>query len=61
MEGPTIHFFNSLIGENKGLSWDQLKEALLARYGGHGDGDVYEQLTGLTREGTVEEYITEFE
>jgi hypothetical protein len=34
---------------------------LLARYGGHGDGDIYEQLTGLKHSGTVEEYITEFE
>lgn len=61
MEGPTIHFFNSLIGEDEDLTWVKLKEALLERYGGHGDGDVYEQLTELRQEGTVEEYITEFE
>lgn len=61
MEGATIHFFNSLVGEDEGLSWEKLKESLLARYGGHGDGDVYEQLTGLKQSGTVEEYITEFE
>jgi hypothetical protein len=47
MEGATIHFFNSLIGEDEGLNWEGLKEALLGRYGGHGDGDVYEQLTDL--------------
>jgi hypothetical protein len=61
MEGATIHFFNSLIGEDEDLSWAQLKESLLARYGGHGDGDIYEQLTGLKQSGMVEEYITEFE
>ncbi|MCH80537.1 Ty3/gypsy retrotransposon protein [Trifolium medium] len=61
MEGATIHFFNSLIGEEEELSWEKLKEALLARYGGHGDGDVYEQLTELRHDGTVEEYINEFE
>ncbi|PNX92424.1 retrotransposon-related protein [Trifolium pratense] len=61
MEGPTIHFFNSLLKENEDLSWDELKEALLERYGGHGEGDVYEQLTELRQEGTVEEYITDFE
>ncbi|XP_058734110.1 uncharacterized protein LOC131605817 [Vicia villosa] len=61
MEGGTIHFFNSLIGEEERLTWEALKEALLERYGGHGDGDVYEQLTELKQEGTVEEYITEFE
>ncbi|MCH80314.1 Ty3/gypsy retrotransposon protein, partial [Trifolium medium] len=61
MEGSTIHFFNSLIGEDEELTWEMLKEALMERYGGHGDGDVYEQLTDLKQEGTIEEYITEFE
>ncbi|KAK2419988.1 hypothetical protein QL285_030786 [Trifolium repens] len=61
MEVATIHFFNSLICENEGLDWEGLKEALLGRYGGHGDGDVYEQLTDLKQKGTVDEYITDFE
>lgn len=61
MEGSTIHFFNSLTGEEEGLTWEALKEALLERYGGHGEGDVYEQLTELKQTGTMEEYITEFE
>jgi hypothetical protein len=51
----------TLIGEEENLSWDRLKEALLERYGGHGEGDVYEQLTDLKQSGTMEEYITEFE
>ncbi|MCI71812.1 retrotransposon gag protein, partial [Trifolium medium] len=29
MEGATIHFFISLIGEDEDLTWEQLKEALL--------------------------------
>jgi hypothetical protein len=33
----------------------------LERYGGHGDGDVYEQLTELKQTGNVDDYITEFE
>jgi hypothetical protein len=61
MEGPTIHFFNSLLGEDDELTWEKLKESLLGRYGGHGEGDVYEQLTELKQGGTVDEYITEFE
>jgi hypothetical protein len=61
MEGSTIHFFNSLWNEDEGLTWEGLKEALLSRYGGHGEGDVYEQLTELKQGGTVDEYITEFE
>jgi hypothetical protein len=40
MDGPTIHFFNSMLHENEDLTWEELKEALLERYGGHGEGDV---------------------
>ncbi|GAU31427.1 hypothetical protein TSUD_221980 [Trifolium subterraneum] len=61
MEGSTIHFFNSLIREDEDLSWEKLKETLLRRYGGHGEGDVYEQLTELKQTRIVDEYITEFE
>ncbi|MCI11312.1 hypothetical protein A2U01_0032412, partial [Trifolium medium] len=61
MEGPTIHFFNSLLDEDKVLTWEGLKSALLERYGGNGEGDVYEQLSELRQKGTVEEYITDFE
>jgi hypothetical protein len=61
MEGATIHFFNSLINDEEELTWEQLKEALLERYGGHGDGDIYEQLTELKQRGSVDDYITEFE
>ncbi|MCH85261.1 RNA-directed DNA polymerase (Reverse transcriptase) [Trifolium medium] len=43
------------------MTWEALKESLLKRYGGRGEGDVYEQLTELKQEGSVEEYITEFE
>lgn len=61
MDGPTIHFYNSLLESEAPLTWEKLRQALLERYGGHGDGDVYEQLTELRQKGTVEEYITEFE
>jgi hypothetical protein len=61
MEGATIHFFNSLLNDDEELTWETLKAALLERYGGHGDGDVYEQLTELKQTGSVDEYITEFE
>ncbi|MCI71826.1 retrotransposon gag protein, partial [Trifolium medium] len=61
MEGSTIHFFNSLLREDEDLTWEGLKEALLERYGGHGERDVYEQLTELKQDGTVDEYITKFE
>ncbi|MCI41417.1 hypothetical protein A2U01_0062650, partial [Trifolium medium] len=40
MEGPTIHFFNSLLEDEVELTWERLKDALLDRYGGIGAGDV---------------------
>ncbi|WJX52291.1 hypothetical protein P8452_38420 [Trifolium repens] len=61
MEGPTIHFFNSLLEEDCLLTWENLKNALLERYGGNGGGDVYEQLSDLRQRGTIDEYITDFE
>lgn len=47
MEGPTIHFFNSMLDDEMELTWEKLKEELLERYGGMGDGGVFEQLTTL--------------
>ncbi|MCI81334.1 hypothetical protein A2U01_0102607, partial [Trifolium medium] len=61
MEGSTIHFFNSLLDENPNLTWEDLRSELLERYGGLGEGDVYEQLTEIRQRGTMEEYIKEFE
>ena len=61
MEGPTIHFFNSLLEENPDLTWEELRSELMERYGGLGEGDVYEKLTEIRQRGTVEEYIQEFE
>jgi hypothetical protein len=61
MEGPTIHFFNSLLDEEEVPTWERVKTALLERYGGQGDGDVYEQLAGLRQTGTIEDYIADFE
>lgn len=47
MDGPTIHFFNALLEAEESVTWERFREALLERYGGHGVGDVYEQLTEL--------------
>jgi hypothetical protein len=61
MDGPTIHFFKGLLEENETLTWEDLKIALLERYGGVSDGNVFEQLSALQQEGTIEEYIEDFE
>lgn len=47
MEGPTIHFFNSLLDENVELTWEQLKVELLEQYGGMGEGGIFEQLADI--------------
>lgn len=57
MEGSTIHFFNSLLNEEEELTWERLKTELLDRYGGLGEGDVFEQLSSLKQTGGVDEYI----
>lgn len=61
MEGPTLHFFRALLDDDEQLSWEKLKEALLERYGGLGEGSVFEQLSSLRQEGSVDEYIQAFE
>lgn len=49
------------MNDSEDLSWKQLKEALLERYGGWGEGSRYEQLTVLKQLGKEEEYIKSFE
>lgn len=61
MDGSTIHFFKSLLNEHNVLTWEQLKAELLERYGGIGDGDIFEQLAAIQQEGSINEYITKFE
>lgn len=61
MDGATIHFFKGLLEENERLTWEQLKLALLERYGEVSDGNVFEQLSALRQEGSVDEYIEDFE
>lgn len=60
MVPPSI-FFKSLLDEDEHLTWEALKEALLERYGGIGEGSIFEQLSALRQDGTVDEYIHQFE
>lgn len=61
MDGPTIHFFKAIADEDEHLTWASLKEALLERYVSIGEGSVFEQLSALRQEGSVDEYIQAFE
>ncbi|GAU17045.1 hypothetical protein TSUD_105440 [Trifolium subterraneum] len=61
MEGPTIHWFNLLMETEDELSWEKLKRALIARYGGRRLENPFEELSTLRQKGDVEEYVEAFE
>lgn len=47
MEGATIHWFNLLKETEDELSWEKLKRALIARYGGRRLENPFEELSTL--------------
>ncbi|MCH86025.1 Ty3/gypsy retrotransposon protein, partial [Trifolium medium] len=61
MEGSTIHWFNLLMETEDELSWEKLKRALIARYGGRRLENPFEELSTLQQKGTVEEFVESFE
>ncbi|MCI42423.1 retrotransposon gag protein, partial [Trifolium medium] len=61
MEGSTIHWFNLLLETEDDLSWEKLKKALIARYGGRRLENPFEELSTLRQNGSMEEYVEAFE
>ncbi|PNX55132.1 hypothetical protein L195_g048758 [Trifolium pratense] len=61
MEGATIHWFNLLLETEDDLSWQKLKKALIARYGGRRLENPFEELSTLCQTRSVEEYVEAFE
>jgi len=61
MEGPTIHWFNLLMEMKDELSWEKLKRALIARYGGRRLENPFEEFSTLKEKGSVEEFVEAFE
>ncbi|KAL9298291.1 hypothetical protein ACSQ67_024187 [Phaseolus vulgaris] len=61
MEGPTIHWFNLSMETEDRLSWEKLKRALIARYGGRRLENPFEELSTLRQTGRVEEFVEAFE
>jgi hypothetical protein len=61
MEGSTIHWLNLLLETEDELSWDKLKKALIARYGGRRLENPFEELSTLQQTGSVEEFVEAFE
>lgn len=61
MEGPTIHWFNLLMETEDELSWEKLKRALIARYGGRRLENPFEELSTLKQKDSVEEFVEALE
>lgn len=61
MEGATIHWFNLLMETEDDLTWEKLKKALIARYGGRRLENPFEELSTLKQTGSVEEFVEAFE
>jgi hypothetical protein len=61
MEGSTIHWFNLLMETEDALSWEKLKRALIARYGGRRLENTFEELSTLRQKGSVEDFVEAFE
>jgi len=54
MDGPTIMFFRALSEDDEYHTWEKLKDALCEKYGGLREAKVYEQLSVLQQDGSVE-------
>ncbi|XP_047176147.1 alpha-amylase 3, chloroplastic-like [Vigna umbellata] len=61
MEGSASYWFKVWKDKATDRSWTGLKLALLNRFGGGFRGTVFEQMATLRQEGTVEEYVRNFE
>ncbi|XP_014517361.1 uncharacterized protein LOC106774844 [Vigna radiata var. radiata] len=61
MEGSASYWFKYWREKTKNRSWMGLKAGLVNRFGGGFRGTVYEQLATLRQEGSVEEYVRDFE
>lgn len=61
MEGPTIHWFNLWRDSTEELTWENLTEAMMIRFGGGRLENPFEELKELKQNGSVEEYVAEFE
>src|ERR1044072_3893759 len=61
MEGSTISWFNLLMETEDDFSWEKLKKALIAQYGGRRLENPFEELSTLRQTGSVEEFVEAFD
>ncbi|CAH9139065.1 unnamed protein product [Cuscuta epithymum] len=60
MEGSALYRLTSLRARKPGMSWDELTQALVARFDSRFKGNCFERLSGGKQSGTMEEYISIF-
>lgn len=61
VEGHTIHWFSLWRESTKELTWKNLSEALVARFGAGRLDNTFEELKEIKQKGSVEDHIKEFE
>lgn len=61
MDGPTIHWFNLWRDSTENHTWENLSEAMMARFGGGRLENPFEEFKELTQTGSVEDYVAEFD
>ncbi|KAG6405915.1 hypothetical protein SASPL_133509 [Salvia splendens] len=61
LSGPVTPWIQLILRRCPNLSWDQFSQELLIRFGTNQALDGYEALRMTRQEGTLDEYITEFE
>lgn len=60
MEGHAFHWMNWLKEKKPDLSWNELREEVLTRFGSALDASPFEELTAVKQTGSIEEYIQDF-
>lgn len=61
MEGEVVHWYCFIRCRTPCLSWSSLGPLMLQRFGVTIKGNVFDRLTTLAEEGTVADYLWEFE
>ena len=61
MDGPPWHWFKMLKEENPCLDWEKFKRAFFDRFGEQFSRNLFMQLKMLRQEGSVDEFVEEFE
>ncbi|XP_022631874.1 uncharacterized protein LOC111240668 [Vigna radiata var. radiata] len=61
MDGSAAYWFTFWKEKARNKSWEGLKAAMLNRFGGGCRGTVFERLATLRQEGSVEEFVRNFE